>query len=171
MHTVVAGILIARDRVLLTLRSAQRHAYPSTWALPGGHVEPGELEGEALGRELREELGIEVLGCDEEPTSRLHLTAGGPSAELHLSTWRIRTWRGQPSNLLKDEHDRIAWLLADELDGLSWAHPEHRLMLQDMLRRPPVALICPPAPPCAAHSQTGCITRDIPTAMISEPLP
>ncbi len=135
VHTVVAGILIARGRVLLTLRSAERRDYASTWALPGGHVEPGELEAEALGRELREELGIEVLGCGEEPTSRLHLTAGGPSAELHLSTWRIRTWRGQPSNLLRDEHDRIAWLGADELDGLPWAHPEHRRMLQDMLNR------------------------------------
>ena len=136
VHIVVAGILIAGGRVLLTLRCAERRAYPSTWALPGGHVEPGELEAEALGRELREELGIDVLGCDEEPTSRLHLTAGGPSAELHLSTWRIRTWTGQPSNLQKDEHDRIAWLGADELDGLPWAHPQHRQMLRAMLSRP-----------------------------------
>ena len=123
--------------MLLTLRSAQRRAYPSTWALPGGHVEPGELEAEALRRELREELGIDVIVYDEEPASRLHLTAGGPSAELHLSTWRIRTWTGQPSNLQKDEHDRIAWLGAGELDRLPWAHPEHREMLQDMLSRSP----------------------------------
>lgn len=136
MHIVVAGILIERGRVLLTLRSAERRAYPSTWALPGGHVEPGELETEALRRELREELGIEVLGCDKEPTSRLHLTAGLPNAELHLSTWRITMWRGQPSNLLREEHDRIAWLGPDELDGLPWAHPHHRPMLQDMLSRP-----------------------------------
>ena len=121
--------------MLLTLRSPRRHAYPSTWALPGGHVEPGELETEALERELREELGIDVLGCEDAPSSRLHLGAGGPSAELHLSTWRIRTWRGQPSNLIKDEHDRIAWFGADELDRLPWAHPEHRQMLQDMLNR------------------------------------
>lgn len=134
VHTVVAGILIAGGRVLLTLRSAERLAYPSTWALPGGHVEPGELESEALGRELREELGIDVLGCYDAPSSRLNLT-GGSSGELHLSTWRIRRWRGQPSNLLKDEHDRIAWFGAGELDGLTWAHPEHRQMLQGMLNR------------------------------------
>jgi 8-oxo-dGTP diphosphatase len=136
VHTVVAGILIARSQVLLTLRSAERLAYPSTWALPGGHVEPGELEAETLRRELREELGIDVLGCDDEPTSRLHLTAGAPSANLHLSTWRVRTWRGQPRNLLRDEHERIAWLGADELEGLPWAHPEHRQMLQGMLSPP-----------------------------------
>ena len=85
-------------------------------------------------RELREELGIDVLDCDDEPTSRLHIT-GGPGADLHLSTWRVRTWRGQPRNLLKDEHERIAWLRTDELEELPWAHPEQRQMLQDMLSR------------------------------------
>ena len=137
MHIVVAGILIAEGRVLLTLRSAKRRAYPSTWALPGGHVEPGEVEAEALRRELREELGIDVLDCDDEATSRLHITDGGPDAELRLSTWRVRTWRGRPSNQLLDEHDRIAWFGAGELDGLVWAHPEHRQMLQDVLIRRP----------------------------------
>ena len=67
--------------------------------------------------------------------SRLHLTADEPSAQLQLSTWRIRTWRGQPRNLLKDEHAGIAWLGASELDGLPWAHPVHGQMLLDMLSR------------------------------------
>lgn len=133
---MVAGILVAHARVLLTLRSAQRRAHPGTWALPGGHVEPGELEAEALRRELREELGIDVLHCDDEPTSRLHLTRGGGGAQLHLSTWRVRTWKGRPRNQLTDEHERIAWFGADELDALAWAHPEHRGMLQDVLTRP-----------------------------------
>ncbi|OFE17971.1 hypothetical protein BA895_14130 [Humibacillus sp. DSM 29435] len=137
MHTVVAGILISQGQVLLTLRSAERRAYPSTWALPGGHVESGELETEALRRELREELGIDVLACDEVPTCRLQLTAGAPSDELHLSTWRVTAWRGRPSNVLREEHDRIAWLGADELAGLPWAHPQHRQMLQNMLIHPP----------------------------------
>ncbi|WP_337062651.1 NUDIX domain-containing protein [Kineococcus sp. G2] len=135
MHTVVTGILIAEGRVLLTLRSAQRRAYPGTWALPGGHVEPGELEAEALRRELREELGIDVLDCDDEPASRLHLADGPPGAQLHVSAWRVRRWKGQPSNQLADEHERIAWFRAGELGGLTWAHPEHRQVLQDALGR------------------------------------
>ncbi len=121
--------------MLLTLRSAQRRVHPGTWALPGGHVELGELETEALYRELHEELGIDVLERDEEPIHHLHLTAGAPSEHLHLSTWRVRSWRGQPRNRLVEEHERISWFSAGELEELRWAHPEHRQVLQGVLSR------------------------------------
>ncbi|MEZ0494651.1 (deoxy)nucleoside triphosphate pyrophosphohydrolase [Kineococcus sp. TBRC 1896] len=138
VHTVAVavGILIHDARVLLALRSADRRAYPAMWALPGGHVEPGESEPEALRRELHEELGITVLDCEDAPTSRLHLTHDAPGTELHLSTWRVRTWSGQPRNTCPDEHDRLAWFSTDELEQLPWAHPEHQQMLSDMLSDP-----------------------------------
>ena len=136
VHTVAVGILLQDARVLLALRRADRRAYPATWALPGGHVEAGESEPQALRRELHEELGIDVLDSEDAPTSRLHLTHGAPGTQLHLSTWRVRTWSGRPSNQCPDEHDRIAWFRADQLDQLPWAHPEHRQMLRDVLSRP-----------------------------------
>ncbi|WP_328291584.1 NUDIX domain-containing protein [Kineococcus sp. NBC_00420] len=138
VHTVAVGILVHDSRVLLALRSADCRAYPATWALPGGHIEPGESETQALRRELHEELGIDVLDLDldDEPTSRLHFTHGAPGTELHLSTWRVRTWSGRPSNQCPAEHDRLAWFSADELDQVPWAHPEHRPMLSDVLSHP-----------------------------------
>ncbi|WP_104430969.1 NUDIX domain-containing protein [Kineococcus xinjiangensis] len=79
VHRVVAGDLIEADRVLLALRSARRRAYPKAWALPGGHLEPGESEVETLRRELREELRIDVRDHDREPASRLPLAGAGPA--------------------------------------------------------------------------------------------
>ena len=42
-------------------RSPSKRHYPDVWDLFGGHVEAGESPEEALRREAREELGIEVL--------------------------------------------------------------------------------------------------------------
>ncbi len=58
MQHVVAGALVTAGRVLLGHRSPLRHWHPDVWDLPGGHVEQGESEPQALAREMREELGV-----------------------------------------------------------------------------------------------------------------
>ncbi len=57
MQTVVAG-LIWRDGQLLIAQRAEAGAHPLEWEFPGGKLEPGETEEQALVRELEEELGI-----------------------------------------------------------------------------------------------------------------
>ena len=57
---VVPVILDASDRVLLCRMVADRGVFPGQWALPGGGLEPGERIEEALEREVREELGVEL---------------------------------------------------------------------------------------------------------------
>lgn len=58
IHVVAA--LIERDgKVLLDLRKRGTHQ-EGRWEFPGGKVEPGESDADALRRELREELGIEA---------------------------------------------------------------------------------------------------------------
>ena len=61
----VIGILSRGDEYLM-IRRADGVAKPGCWCFPGGHVEPGETPRQAVGRELREELGIIV-----SPTRRL----------------------------------------------------------------------------------------------------
>ncbi|HXN32995.1 MAG TPA: (deoxy)nucleoside triphosphate pyrophosphohydrolase [Polyangiaceae bacterium] len=56
---VAAGVVIEGGRVLLTKRKAGTHL-EGAWELPGGKVQPGEDPRQALARELREELGIDV---------------------------------------------------------------------------------------------------------------
>jgi 8-oxo-dGTP diphosphatase len=56
---VVAGVLVEGARVLLSQRKSGTHL-AGAWEFPGGKVEPGEDPRDALARELREELGIEV---------------------------------------------------------------------------------------------------------------
>ena len=57
--TVTAGALIFNDaREILLLK--HRFRAGSGWGIPGGFLEPGEQPEQALRRELREEIGLEV---------------------------------------------------------------------------------------------------------------
>ncbi|HEX9050136.1 MAG TPA: (deoxy)nucleoside triphosphate pyrophosphohydrolase [Anaeromyxobacter sp.] len=56
---VVAAVFRRGDALLVT-RRPDRPGRPGQWEFPGGKVEPGETEPQALRRELREELGCDA---------------------------------------------------------------------------------------------------------------
>jgi 8-oxo-dGTP diphosphatase len=70
IRCVGAVITDERGRLLLIKRGHEPGA--GLWSLPGGRVEPGETDAEALVREMREETGLEVepgplLGAVQRP--------------------------------------------------------------------------------------------------------
>lgn len=116
MHVVVCGALMENGEVLLVHRSPTRRAYPDLWDLPGGHVEAGEAELQALAREMHEELGVHIAA---ESSSRLgDLHAGSGEDSVRVGVWQIRGWVGSPTNRAPEEHDDIAWVGINELGGL-----------------------------------------------------
>ena len=59
---VVVGILLKGNKFLVECRRMDEKVDPGIVCLPGGHVKACESKEEALKREMREELGIEVKG-------------------------------------------------------------------------------------------------------------
>lgn len=120
------GLLLRAGRVLLVHRHPDRSIYPDVWDLPGGHIEPGEIPEDALRREVREELGVDVTRFVE-----VEFPDFFPAAETHVFT--VDAWQGEPTNLALDEHDRLGWFTADELAGLTLADARMIGWLQGVL--------------------------------------
>lgn len=139
---VVAGAVVREGRVLAALRGPGR-PLAGLWELPGGKVERGESDAEALRRELLEELGIAVqvgpqLGLSEWDGGR---------RPLLLVAYRCTLRSGDPSPF---EHQELAWLRAEELAHRDWAPPD--LPLLDAVR----LTLCrstPPAPRLAQETE------------------
>jgi 8-oxo-dGTP diphosphatase len=101
--------------------------YPDVRDLPGGHVEPTEFAPAALGRECREELGIDVAGAT--------LLTRVRDGEVMLSVFLVTRWLGEPANLALAEHDGVRWFTADDLEDLGLADDRYRPLLPDVLTR------------------------------------
>lgn len=124
-HRVVVAALLGPAGILLCRRSPASRAYPGSWDFPGGHIEDGESAGDALVRELREELGITIERPRGAPSFRLSRGDGGP-ASLQLQGWAITGWDGVPSNCAPGEHTEIGWFGIPQALGLDLAHHEYR---------------------------------------------
>ncbi|AMW18942.1 DNA mismatch repair protein MutT [Mycobacteroides chelonae] len=110
MAIVVAGAVIDGDKLLIAQRSKPAEL-AGQWELPGGKVAEGESEPQALARELREELGIEV-----EVDTRVgeDVVVGN----LVLRAYRARVHDGGIPH--PHEHLALRWVTADELDTVEW---------------------------------------------------
>lgn len=87
MHRVVVGALVREGRVLLVHRRPSNRANPDVWDLPGGLIETAESELEALGRELHEELGVQIATGAASHLCRLN--AGPVGEPALLSAWLV----------------------------------------------------------------------------------
>lgn len=127
-HDVALAVIVQEAEILLTHRHPQRKWYPGCWDLPGGHIEEGESPEEAVQRECREELGIEVTSL--EPYA-VHLS----DPQIRAHGFRVIEWNGSPRNLVPEEHDQLRWASADDLGHLALADPALRLVLFQALRK------------------------------------
>lgn len=108
---VVAVALIDADGRVLLAERPKGKAMAGLWEFPGGKVSPGESPEQALIREIKEELDIDVAETCLAP-----LTFASHRYEtfhLLMPLYVCRRWRGTPQ---AREGQRLAWVRAAKLE-------------------------------------------------------
>lgn len=121
---VVAAIIQENGRVLTTQRGYG--GWKDFWEFPGGKIEPGETPEEALKREIREELEIEIAVKEKLTTLEYDYP------EFHLSMECYLASIAEGSLVLK-EHEAYKWLHLDELNSVRWL-PADQLLIERLKR-------------------------------------
>ena len=84
------------------------------WEFPGGKMEPGETPEQALARELKEELAINVNVGDFICTVEYDY----PAFHLTMHCFYCTLAEGSTPTLL--EHEAARWLTREELNSVNW---------------------------------------------------
>ena len=118
---VVGAIIKDGDRYLVGQRAANK-AQGGLWEFMGGKIEPGETPEQALARECREELDLEIE--DEHIIdSVIH---DYPEKTIRLTLISCSPKSGSVPKAL--EHQQIRWVTRSEMDALDLAPADRELI-------------------------------------------
>lgn len=125
MTEVVAALIWEGDRFLIGQRPEHK-ARGLLWEFAGGKTEPGESKEQALIRECREELDVEIQVGDVF----LEVTHEYTDLTVHLTLFHASIVRGIPQKL---EHQDLRWITPQEIENYAFC-PADQVIL-DKLRR------------------------------------
>ncbi|MCU0622508.1 MAG: (deoxy)nucleoside triphosphate pyrophosphohydrolase [Gemmatimonadaceae bacterium] len=124
--TRVLAAVLERDGRLLVARRPAHKRHGGLWEFPGGKVEPGESDAQALARELHEELGLTAVRLGAVRFERRD------EDSPFLIVFREASAAGDPAPL---EHEALAWATPAELAAYPLA-PSDAAFVQHLLSAP-----------------------------------
>ena len=112
---VVAAIIVRECDGVPEIFATQRGYgdYKDWWEFPGGKIEEGEMPEEALVREIKEELNVEI-SVDEFLCS---VEYDYPEFHLSMDCFFCHLKNGE---IVLLEHEAAKWLSVDKLDSVQW---------------------------------------------------
>ena len=127
--SVSAGILVNNDnQILLSQRTADK-SFPGQWEFPGGKIESSETAHEALIRELKEELGIDIDNSYLFKRIEHYYDSFIANIEFFL----VDSWSGELSG---EEGQLVRWFSVRDLRDLPILAADNPVIeeLQELLR-------------------------------------
>jgi len=122
---VAVGVICREQQTFLTRRLEGTHM-AGKWEFPGGKVEADETVAEALSRELKEEVGIEVLACS--PLINIEHDYG--VKKVLLEVFLVDQFLGEPE---AQEGQEQQWLDVSDLSAVDF--PEANLEIVNKVKQ------------------------------------
>lgn len=120
--THCTAVLLTRGgKVLLTKRSSKLTNFPTLWCIPGGKVDEGEDLLSAGVRELKEEVGVQLI---REALDFIHTieVIGTDSKVYKVHVYKTSLFRGEPYAVDFNEVSECKWVTPEEaLDTMELA--------------------------------------------------
>lgn len=128
---LVSVALVEKDgKILMGMKAPGVGPYPDTWRLPGGKIEEGESEEEALVREVKEETNLDVdsyekIGVYEDDE---------PDKHGEMTHWIFHIYKVKPRGELKtsEEFPEVKWFSIKDLPKISSVARASIKLFQDL---------------------------------------
>jgi mutator protein MutT len=121
MIEVSMGIILNSERKILIARRPLEKNFGGLWEFPGGKIEEGESPEEALQRELKEELNVEVEVTEGLPP--YHYSDNSLEIEFHPFICHCKR---DPFEL--NEHTEALYIGREEFGNYSFAPPDYTVL-------------------------------------------
>lgn len=119
-YTVVAGMIKNSEGKILLLD----HKKTGCWTIPLGKVEPGETSRQGLEREMKEEVGIDVLQSYCMAKDWYDFPQG-PTKTL---VYNVNYYQGEPINKEPHKHSGMKWMTLSEIRGFRLTYATQLLL-------------------------------------------
>ncbi|MBL0711261.1 MAG: 8-oxo-dGTP diphosphatase MutT [Colwellia sp.] len=135
IHVAVGVIVTTNEQqqtqYFLTKRLETSHQ-GGKWEFPGGKVEKGETVAQALARELKEEIAIDILSCQPLINIKHEYNDNGNKKKVLLEVFFVDQYLGKPS---AQEGQGQGWFSLKELQTLDFP-AANEAIIKKLLTRP-----------------------------------
>lgn len=116
-HRIVCAsyLILLKGNETLLIRRFNTGYEDGKYSLPAGHVDKGESVIEALIRESKEEIGINVTEENITFSHVIHRNGGVDGDERMDFFFVCKNWKGEPKNKEPDKCDKLKWAPINDL--------------------------------------------------------
>lgn len=102
-------LFLVKDEKILLLRRCNTGYEDGNYSVPAGHIDGGERATDAMRREAREEVGIDIKKSDLKMVYAMHRTKGENQDERVDFFFEAKKWRGEIQNQEPKKCSELQW--------------------------------------------------------------